>query len=118
MVNASTPQGEPILGTGGERKNYIMYIVLDRLASHLAEIVKLIKECNSMLVEFRLRQPWPQTFVSTESIVLVSNREIGKRGIQINFLFHRLSTEVSILDVFGNQGEMQKLLNKCSRQLR
>ena len=57
MVNACTPQGDPILGTGGEKKNYIMDIVLDRLPSHLAEIVKLIKECNPMLVEFRLLQP-------------------------------------------------------------
>ena len=57
MVNACTPQGEPILGTGGEKKNYIMYIVLDRLPSHLAEIVKFIEECNPMLVEFRLLQP-------------------------------------------------------------
>ena len=31
MVNACTPQGEPIFGTGGEKQNYIMYIVLDRL---------------------------------------------------------------------------------------
>ena len=57
MVNARTPQGQPILGTGGEQKNYIMYIVLDRLPSRLAEILKLIKECNPMLVEFRLLQP-------------------------------------------------------------
>ena len=57
MVNACTPQGEPILDTGGEKKNYIMYIVLDRLPSHLAEIVKRTKECNPMLVEFRLFQP-------------------------------------------------------------
>ena len=57
MVNACTPQGEPILGTGGEKKNYIMYIVLDRLSSPLAEIVRLIKNCNPMLVEFRLLQP-------------------------------------------------------------
>ena len=56
-VNACTPQREPILGTGGEKKNYIMYIALARLPSHLAEIVKLIKECNPMLVEFRLLQP-------------------------------------------------------------
>jgi len=28
MVNACTPQGEPILGTSGEKKNWIMYIVL------------------------------------------------------------------------------------------
>ena len=50
-------KANPFLGTGGENKHYIMYIVLDRLPSHQAEIVKLIKECNPMLVEFRLLQP-------------------------------------------------------------
>ena len=33
-------KGEPILGTGGEKKNYIMYIVLDRIPSHLAKNCK------------------------------------------------------------------------------
>ena len=56
------------------KKNYIMYIVLDKLASHRAEIIKLIKGCNPLLMELRLLQPWFQTSVSTESIDLIIPR--------------------------------------------
>ena len=35
MVNACTPQGEPILGAGVVKKHDIIYIVLNKLFSHL-----------------------------------------------------------------------------------
>jgi len=35
MVNACEPQGEPILGTGGEKKNWIMYMGLAFNFSHI-----------------------------------------------------------------------------------
>ena len=70
-------------------KEKLYYVhCLDRLASHLAEFVQLMKECNPMLVEFRLLQPWPQIFVSTESIDLIiprvrppSQRSVSNRWI-------------------------------------
>ena len=61
---------------------------LDQRSSHLAENVKLFKACSPLLVKFRLLQPWPQTFVSTESIDLViprvrppSQRSVSNRWI-------------------------------------
>ena len=42
VVNACTPQGGPISFWAQAVKNYIMHIVLDKLLSHLEEIVKLI----------------------------------------------------------------------------
>ena len=75
MVNACTPQGEPILGTDVVKKNDIIYIVLNKLSSHLAEIVRRKKKENSpLLVEFRFLQPSPQTLVSRESVGLVIPR--------------------------------------------
>ena len=65
MVNACTPQGEPILGTGGEKKK------LDYVHSHLAKRVEIFKKCSPVMVAFRLLQPWSQTFVSTESLDLM-----------------------------------------------
>ena len=42
MVNACTPQGGPILGTGGEKKNYIIfYLVKNNIMKILSN-----RECH------------------------------------------------------------------------
>ena len=74
MVNACTPQGEPILGTGGEKKrkklDYVHWFCM-RCISHLAKGVKIFKKCSPMMVAFCFVQPWSQTLVSTESLDLI-----------------------------------------------
>ena len=47
MVNACTPQGEPILGTGGEKK-YVHWF-----RAHLAKSVELFKKCIPVMMVFR-----------------------------------------------------------------
>ena len=51
MVHACTPQGEPILGTGGEKK-YVHWFRMPFL-SHPAEGVEFFKECIPVMVAFR-----------------------------------------------------------------
>ena len=51
MVNACTPQGAPILGTGGE-KNKLAYV-----RSHLAKGVEIFKKSSPVMVAFRFLQP-------------------------------------------------------------
>ena len=73
MVNACTPQGEPILGTGGEKKKKLDYVhwFCMRFISHLAKGVKIFKKRSPVMVAFCFFQPWSQTFVSTESLDLI-----------------------------------------------
>ena len=56
MVNACTPQREPILFTGVKQKT-TLHTGLDKLPLHLAKIMQNFKECSALLVEFRLLQP-------------------------------------------------------------
>jgi len=50
MVNACTPQSEPILGTGGEKK-YVHWFRM-QFPSHLAKGQEIFKECIPVMVAF------------------------------------------------------------------
>ena len=59
MVSAFTRQGEPILGTRGEKTTGLCTLVLYKFISLPAKTLKFFKECNPAMVAFRFLQPWP-----------------------------------------------------------
>ena len=67
-ANACTPEGEPISGTGGEKKTGLCTFVL--YAIYLTSGNSILQRCSPVMVAFRF-QPWPQTFVSTKNLDLI-----------------------------------------------